>query len=124
MKVIYIGQDIFMAEIIRSKLRDAGIESSLMNEYTSNILPYSSAITSLQIQVVVASEDYDKAIEITGIEQEKTVCPFCGSSNISFGLKGAQRAKKMFAIIFATLTISPIGNIRCNYYCRDCRQDF
>ncbi|MDE5944120.1 MAG: DUF2007 domain-containing protein [Rikenella sp.] len=132
MKIIGIYSDCFQASLIKGRLEQAGIEACLLNEHANNLIPYSSAIEEMQVRVAVADEDYEAAAavvneirnEAESSETDRRRCPFCGSERVVFGLKGPSRWKKISATILATLTMSPLGKVRCHYFCEDCRQEF
>lgn len=128
MKIIGVFPGGFEAALAKGRLETAGIEACLLNEHANNLIPYGAAIEEMQVRVAVADSDYDRAMEVMGEvergnEREK-VCPFCGSERVVFGLKGPSRWKKIGATILATLTMSPIGKIRCHYFCEACRREF
>lgn len=127
MKTVYTDVDDFRIQLIRSKLLDAGIEAQVLNENVNNILPYSSVIPSMNMQVVVSDDTYDQAMQI--IESDLlatalTLCPCCGSSNIRYGFEGRRKYMRIIALILASLTLSGAGKLKCNYHCLDCKQDF
>lgn len=126
MKIVYTDIDNFRVQLIRSKLLDAGIEAQVLNENVNNILPYSSVIPSMNMQVVVSDDYYDHAMEIiesSTLKSNLNVCPLCGGSNVRYGLEGKRKYLKIIAIILASLTLSGAGK-KGNYHCSDCKQDF
>ena len=105
MKIVGSYQQSFDASLAQSQLEAAGIESCL--------------------RLGVADEDYDRAMEVLNqpIEEKGKTCPFCGSHQIVFGTQGASKWRIIWTTILSTLTMSA-GNVRCHYYCKNCRQEF
>lgn len=132
MKTVRKHLDTFQAELTRGLLESHGIQAHLLNKNIIDLIPYASAIDSMRVQVVVADEDYEDAVRIISAdgtmdpagEAVVTQCPFCQSYNIVFGMSGPKRLKKLLGASFLFLSGNPLGKIQCNYYCRDCRQEF
>lgn len=126
MKTVKYCDDLFQAELIKGRLENEGIRAEVINQHVNIVLPYAAAIPSLNVQVVVADEDYKRVTEILaeGMPTE-LVCPACGSHDIGYGLgKGKKRAGKLFAALLALFAFLPLGKIRSSYYCRECGASF
>lgn len=126
MKIVGVYQDMFEASLAKGRLEEAGIEACVLNEYIGSVIPYAPP-QERELKLGVADEDYETAIAVLGFhaEEEKgKVCPFCGSEHVVYGLKGPSRWKKIGAAVLATLTMSPLGNVRCHYFCEDCKREF
>ncbi|MDD4969480.1 MAG: DUF2007 domain-containing protein [Paludibacter sp.] len=113
------------AYFIKDRLTNEGIECFLTNENFATLMPNYYNLFGSGIQVFVIEEDYEKSRELLKDkiepEQAETVCPFCGSTEISFGL-GKHKALKVFNILLAFMTGIPIGNMRVRQYCKTCRE--
>ncbi|MHC1780416.1 MAG: DUF2007 domain-containing protein [Bacteroidales bacterium] len=110
----------FDANIIKSKLGDAGVECFITNENFSTIYPF---LTS-GIDIMVNEADLERAKEIISeITDKEVVCPKCGSKNVKMGL-GSNPIKKVFLILIAVLSFSPVGNVKAQYRCKDCKTLF
>jgi len=114
------------ANIIKGRLANEGIQSFTANDNFSSLMPHFNKILGGGVQVVVYKTDYKKALQILGENNKKatdTVCPNCGSKNISFGL-GRQKLRKIAAIILSLLLWIPFNNINNIYYCTNCKTEF
>jgi hypothetical protein len=114
----------FSANIILSRLQDAGIDCYLKDEYTVTIDPIlSNAIGG--IKLIVNSKDADSAARLlTQFEEEylkSATCPKCGGNNIVLITKpGAGNI--MTAILtwlFSSYAIAP----EKIYQCQDCHYE-
>lgn len=126
MQIVGVYQDMFEASLAKGRLEEAGIEACVLNEYIGSVIPYAPP-QERELKLGVADEDYETAIAVLGFraEEEKgKVCPFCGSEHVVYGLKGPSRWKKIGAAVLAALTMSPLGNVRCHYFCEDCKREF
>lgn len=133
MKIVGIYPDSFEASLAKGRLEEAGIEACLLNEYINSVVPYAPP-DERDVKLAVADEDYGAAMEVLGRSPESgdmvekgKVCPFCGSEHVVFGLKRSSLWKKIGAAVIvalAALTMSPAGNLRCHYYCKDCKREF
>ena len=124
MKIEGSYQQSFDASLAQSQLEAAGIESCLLNDTVNNVVSYLSSEVR-EIRLGVADEDYDRAMEVLNqpVEEKGKTCPFCGSHQIVFGTQGASKWRIIWTTILSTLTMSA-GNVRCHYYCKNCRQEF
>lgn len=127
MKIVGLYADAFEASLVQGQLANAGIEACLLNEYVNGVMPWGSE-SDRAVRVGVADEDYAAAMAVLAPEAEAAaepkVCPFCGSEQVSLGLKGPKRWRKILWTALAVLTMSPPGKVRANYYCRECRREF
>lgn len=124
------------AHILQGRLESEGIETFLKDELTVQVHPFASnAIGGVKLQV--KKEDYDKALEILGLEKEPSTddaddaieiidesklngnkqCPFCGSANIGKMTSGNWLTYIPFLIIGFILPI-----YRRSYKCFDCER--
>ncbi|HPT13521.1 MAG TPA: DUF2007 domain-containing protein [Bacteroidales bacterium] len=113
------------AHLVKGMLENHGISSFINNENFSNLMPQFNGMMGAGVQVVVDEADYKQAIELAGLKSENNelTCPECHSANIGFGL-GTRKAGKIMTIFFSLLSGTPFGNIRNNYYCKDCGAEF
>jgi hypothetical protein len=115
------------ATFLRHRLEAEGIESFATNENISSMLPHFNGLLGQGIQIMVMETDYEKAKEILTITQSEaqiTKCPYCGSSEIGFGMKGKKRAGDRLLIFLSLMVGIPMGNIKNKYYCKVCKEDF
>lgn len=130
MKIVKYCDSVYSAHLICGALANNGVESQVINETISSVLPYSSAIDSLQVQVVVDDIDFDKAVEILRYSDEnitKIYCPKCGSDNITFRFPSDKKRKiigRYFLFFLALLSGNSPGYIRRSNHCEDCNSDF
>ncbi|MCC8061703.1 MAG: DUF2007 domain-containing protein [Rikenellaceae bacterium] len=129
MKIVGVYPDSFEASLAKGRLEDAGIEACLTNEYVNDVMPWGTP-QDRWVRLAVADENYEAAMTLLapsseeGLAAKGKVCPHCGSEHVSLGLKGRRRWAKVFWLALATLTMSPPGKVRPNYYCEDCRREF
>ena len=112
------------ANIIKGRLENEGVICFVNNENFSNLMPHYDRILGAGVQIMINEKDYDKAVEILGLNVEKkAVCPNCNSTNIKIGL-GKNKLKKIFTIIASLLMVIPFNNINSVYTCKDCGTEF
>lgn len=130
MRTVKYCDSVYSAHLICGRLANEGIEAKVINENLGSVIPYTFAIESLKIQVVVADEYVAKAIETLHYSTEnsnKIECPYCGSIDIGFRFPSHKRINKVTKYLFlvlALLTVSPMGNIQKVNYCKSCKQEF
>ena len=115
------------ATLLQHTLEMEGINSFITNEHTSTMLPHLYGMLGHGIQIMVADEDYERAdLVLKSKEKESriTICPYCGSSNIGFGMAGKKRLGDQLLILLSLIAALPMGNIKNKYFCKDCREDF
>ncbi|NLF42900.1 MAG: DUF2007 domain-containing protein [Bacteroidales bacterium] len=113
------------AHLFKAILEDNEIRCFLTNENFSSLMPHYNGIMGSGIQIWIDEQDLEAAQEILSkqrIEKEK-ICPYCGSTNIGFGLS-KKRKKKIWIIILSLFAGIPFGNIKNTYYCKDCSETF
>lgn len=115
----------FEANLIKGKLENNGIRCFLTNEHFSELMPHYNGLMGAGVQVMIDENDLEKAQALISpkLKSEGVVCPTCNSSNVKFGL-GSNKIKKIFVILISLLTWIPFGNIRNNYFCRECKTEF
>ena len=131
MRTVQYCENGFQAHVTAGMLHDEGIGAAVINERTGAVLPYASAIPDMMVQVVVADEDYDRALRLVeGVSagRRSDVCPYCGSPDIGCRLVGgATRRGKVLGVVMtllAALTFSGAGRLRNTRYCKKCNLDF
>lgn len=115
------------ATLLQHTLDMEGIDSFVTNEHTSTMLPHFYGMMGHGIQIMVREADYEKANEILIAKEDEnriTKCPYCGSSNIGFGMAGKKRLGEQLMIFLSLIVALPMGNIRNKYFCKNCREDF
>jgi hypothetical protein len=113
------------AHLVKGMLENNGIACFLNNENFTSLMPQFNGMMGAGVQVVVDEADYEKASELVGLNtvNNEIICPECHSTNIKFGL-GTRKARKILTILLSLFAGTPFGNIRNNYYCRDCGAEF
>lgn len=113
------------AHIIQGALENEGIESILHNEIMSTMLPNYYGIMGMGVQVLVLEKDYEQALKIVeaGRPLNGTLCPYCGSSQIS-RTWGKRKGLKAFFAAISILSCVPLGNIKTIYRCHQCGEEF
>ena len=127
MKTVKFCDSTYSAYLICGVLSNEGIKSQVINETISSVIPYSAAIESLQIQVVVNDTDFDRAIEAisyTHEDSDKIKCPECGSSKIDSRLPSNNIVKVYFLFFLGLIAGSSVGYIRRVNYCKACDHEF
>ncbi|HBG23667.1 MAG: hypothetical protein A2266_02410 [Bacteroidetes bacterium RIFOXYA12_FULL_40_10] len=110
----------FDANIIKTKLESEEIECFITNENFSTIYPFLTG----GIDIMINEKDLERAKELISDETKKeVVCPNCGSKNVHLGL-GKNKIKKIFLILIAVLSFAPVGNVKSQYKCKDCKTLF
>ena len=115
------------ATFLQHTLDMKGINSFITNEHTSTMLPNLYGMLGHGIQIMVMDEDYETANQVLKAKEEEnriTTCPYCGSSNIGFGMVGKKRLGDQLLIFLSLIVAVPMGNIKNKYFCKDCREDF
>ena len=117
--------NIIEANFIKNNLENEEIECFLTNEISSTLIPAYNGMLGAGIQIMIEEKDFEKAIQlISQPETEKAIlCPNCNSTNITFGM-GQSKFKKYLFITFSLLFIIPLGNLKGNYVCKDCKHNF
>ncbi|MDX2110370.1 MAG: DUF2007 domain-containing protein [Verrucomicrobiota bacterium] len=111
------------ASLAMARLESCGIDSALQNENLVGMnWLFSNAVGGLQ--VVVADEDFEAAMEILGEpppEEGIMHCPFCGSGNVRQKTLGS--ASVIDALVIGNFGIPP-SPIHPEVECADCKQSF
>ncbi len=117
-------QNYFSAHIVLTKLRDAGINCFLKDEFTVTVDPIlSNAVGG--IKLVVVKEHANEAInllkEFDEDYRKTVVCPKCGSHSIELVPKQttANLATTLLTWLFGSYAISP-KNV---YQCSSCKYE-
>lgn len=118
---IYTAKDTFEANLVKSKLEEAGVRAFVENETISSVMPNYTGMMGLYLNVRVNIKDKDLALDILEIKKDdKDIkCINCGSENIEFTF-GENRFKKYFIIFISAAIGSPMGNMTRDYYCKEC----
>lgn len=125
--VIRTFDNYFTANIMLTKLRDAGVQCYLKDEYTVTIDPLlSNAIGG--IKLIVRNDDIAYALQIiSGFDSEyrnAVQCPHCGSHDIILVPKGGIEnvLKALSTWLFSSYAISAENVYKCNqcgFQCED-----
>lgn len=115
----------FEASLVKGMLENNEIKCFLTNENFSTLMPHYSGVMGAGVQIIIDEKDMPKAKELLLPQSKENVlvCPGCGSLNVSFGL-GSNRVKVILAVLFSLFIWIPFGNIKCIYYCQDCKTEF
>ncbi len=112
------------ASFIKNNLENEGVECFLTNEITSTLVPFYNGMMNAGIQIMINEEDYEKAsLLINKPLENPVICPNCNSTNIKFGF-GKKKGLKILGVFLSVLVEIPFGNIKRNYYCKDCKTEF
>lgn len=113
------------ANFLKNNLENEGIECFLSNEISSTLVPFYNGMMNAGIQVMINDEDLEKASKLIDIPEvvKPIMCPNCNSTNIKFGF-GEKKGWKILGVILSLLVILPFGNIKRNYFCKDCKTEF
>jgi DNA-directed RNA polymerase subunit RPC12/RpoP len=111
----------FSANILLTKLRDAGIQCYLKDEYTVTIDPLlTNAVGG--IKLVINKQDSQEVFELLRHFDEeyrsRAVCPRCGSHNIDLVPK--QTASNMITAVLSWLFSSYAVSVENVYKCSQC----
>lgn len=114
------------AYLIKGRLNNEGIDCFLTNENFTNLMPLYNNMLGSGIQVIVNENDLEKSRalikEILIPVNDEIICPHCGSKNIGLGF-GHRKRLKILSILIAIFTVKPIGNLKQEYFCKDCKSD-
>lgn len=124
MVIIRTFQNYFSAHIVLTKLRDAGINCFLKDEFTVTVDPIlSNAVGG--IKLVVAEEQADEAIELLKefdeAYQKSVACPRCGSKSIE--LVPRQTTANLATAILTWLFGSYAISAKNVYQCSQCKYE-
>lgn len=123
-KCVTSCSNVVEANMLKDRLELEGIESFLTNENFTTLMPQFNGIMGGGIQIMVEEKDLPKAQQLLNCsEASKILCPQCHSDNLTYGL-GANRIKKIVAILLLCLSGNPLGNIKGSYRCNDCGCNF
>ena len=130
MKTVKYCNSTYSAHLVCGALANNGIDSQVINETISSVLPYSSAIDSLQVQVVVDDDNFDKAIEILRCSDHnlnEIHCPECGSMDIESKFPSDKKRNiimRYFIIFISLICGNSPGYIRRVNSCNVCKNEF
>lgn len=120
--------DDFEAQVIKGRLENEGIQAFVINELTPSMLPWATATPYAAVQVAVAEEDYERAMQILSLDTqpdpETICCPECGSEDVVYGF---WRRKSLIAKIFGVFALAfqtSTGAMRNRYTCKKCGYEF
>lgn len=113
------------ANLIKGMLENNGIESFLTNENFTNLMPHLNGVLGAGVQVMVDKKDLRMAQELLEAQRntDETICPDCGSNNITTGL-GTNGFKKRITVLISLFAWIPFGNLKRTHYCKDCKTEF
>jgi len=113
------------ANFIKNTLENEGIECFLTNEISSTLIPAYNGILGAGIQIMAEKKDVEKALRLIEqpISEASQKCPYCNSTDITYGI-GQGKIKKYFLIALSLLIFIPMGNLKVNCECKDCKQNF
>ena len=120
--------DPFEARVICGRLENEGIQASVLNEHIPYLLPGSTGTPYAAAQVVVAGEDFDRAMESlaqdTAPPEDATRCPECGSEEIAYGFWRKKSGLKAVFCVAAAAFMLPLGSMRSRYTCKNCGHEY
>jgi DNA-directed RNA polymerase subunit RPC12/RpoP len=117
-------QNYFSAHILLTRLKDAGIECFLKDEFTVTVDPIlSNAIGGIKLVVIKEQEEEANKLlnEFDEAYRQTAVCPRCGSKSIELVPKQttANRATAILTWLFGSYAISA-KNV---YQCSSCKYE-
>ena len=116
--------DIFEANIIKTRLIDGGVSCFLTNENFTNLYPGFNGMMGAGVQIMIDEQDMEKAIEILEPQAKNLVqCPHCQSQEVALGL-GSNRFRKFIIIALSLISWIPFNNIKLTYHCKNCSTEF
>ena len=110
------------ANLLRTKLEHEGIPCFLNNEHFTNLMPHYFNILGSGVQILVPTDQLERAKEIAKIDIGQLSCPNCGAANIKNDVEYPKN--KMKLMLIALLLAMPIGNLLNRYQCLECGQKF
>ena len=114
------------AYLIKGRLLNEGIDCFLTNENFTNLMPLYNNMLGSGIQILINEEDLERASLLIRDklepENEKMICPHCGSDSISLGL-GKNKFMKILNMFIAIIILIPLGNLKPKYYCNQCKEE-
>lgn len=122
--VVRTFNDFFRANILLTRLRSAGVECYLKDEYTVTVDPFlSNAIGG--IKLVVRKENYDEVMKILSEFDDdyrrSAVCPKCGSHQIELVPK--RNTANMVAAILSWIFSDYAVSAENVYQCQMCKYE-
>jgi DNA-directed RNA polymerase subunit RPC12/RpoP len=121
LEVVKTFDNYFTANIILTKLQDAGIECYLLDEFTVTIDPIlSNAIGGIKLVVKKEDESITNQLlkQFEADYMKSATCPTCGSNNFDYIAK--QNAPNFFTAIFTWLFSSYAIAPDYVYHCSNC----
>lgn len=124
---LYSFDNLQEAHLVMGNLKNQGIDCFVQNENLGTLAPHYSNIFSSGIDLIISSEDFEKAEKIlieSGYIQDKTVvCPNCKSTNVSFQFAD-NKLKFYFFAFLSAISFIPLGNLKRKMICLDCKTKF
>ena len=113
------------ANFIKNKLENENIECFMTNEISTTLLPGFVGIMNAGIQIMINEEVYKIACQLIDKpeSEESMLCPHCNSTNISFRF-GKSKFNKYILLLLSMFAFTPIGKLKADYYCKDCKYKF
>lgn len=129
--------DPMLAEIVKGRLEANGIPCYLADENINTIMPIYNQLTG-GVKLRVFAHDIERANQLIAEDsnfakenileeetenQEATVCPNCGSSNVRFAQATEQRVDVLTAVLSLLMLVYPFY-ARKSWHCFNCGKDF
>jgi hypothetical protein len=119
-------ENLIEAYLIKGRLANEGIESFLINQNFTYLMPLYNNMLGSGIQIIVIENDYHNAREIITDKlkpnNKELICPYCNSNSIGLGL-GKHKIFKIMNIVIAILAGIPFGNLKPKFYCQECKEE-
>jgi len=120
------------AHLFRTILEDEGIRCEIFDELTVGLNPLYN-ITVGGIRLMIAEADVERAAlllkevgsrPLVNEQEEKIVCPKCGSSELYHGFKTLKGIKGFFTGVVTVLLMVYPFYLRSRYRCKSCGTEF
>ncbi|MGB6083133.1 DUF2007 domain-containing protein [Moheibacter sp.] len=110
-----------LAYIHKGVLEESGLDVFIFGNNFMSVAPNLTGILDAGIELRVREEDFEKAREILQFqEDDKMICANCGSGNIKFSYGKNGLLEIVFSVFSALVVSTPFGNIKRQYFCKDC----
>lgn len=127
LKTVYRTNDFSRAHILKSRLESEGIRAYVINQ---NAKETGMALLNTGISLMVGTQDWEAAHEILSeyenlrsAEEDHSLCPTCGSSDLSVRFSGGPLKMVRLLVLFGLGFLFPLDS-RLNYQCRYCGREF
>jgi hypothetical protein len=113
------------ASFLKNMLENEGIDCFLTNEISMALMPGYMGMMNAGVQLMIDEKDVEKATTLIEKPESENIilCPNCHSTNISYRI-AKNNFKKIVVILVSMFAWMPIGVLKENCYCKDCKIEF